>query len=426
MKHINIGILGLGTVASGLVKTLQNYKSDSEHIFSTCQISKVAVRNLNRERDCEISNDLLTLDPFEVINNTDTHIIVELIGGTTLAKDLVLTALKNGKSVVTANKALIAEHGPELFDAASSNSCSLYFEAAVAGAIPVIKTLRESLAANKVAQINGILNGTCNYILWRMESAQLDFADALQEAQELGYAEADPTLDIEGIDAAHKIAILASLSLKKWYGSNTVSIQGISSISYDDIRYAEEQGYKIRLIANFTRKEGDKALISVQPTLVPVEKILSQVNDSFNAVQFKTDLADEKLLYGRGAGQLPTASAVAADLIEACQQLENPAQVVSFQSTDASDLADASETENSYYVRFYLSDKAKSFATIASILGDNQISMKHVSQEDANESGFSLVNIKTHECQAQQIENAIAQITATDLLDGSALVLPVA
>lgn len=426
MKNINIGILGLGTVASGLVKTLQNYKSDAEHTFSNCTISKIAVRDLNRERDCDIASELLTLDPFEVVNNPDTHIVVELIGGTTLAKDLVLTALNNGKSVVTANKALIAEHGPELFNAAATNSCSLYFEAAVAGAIPVIKTLRESLAANKIAQINGILNGTCNYILWRMESAQLDFSDALQEAQDLGYAEADPTLDIEGIDAAHKIAILASLSLKKWYGSNTVNIQGISSISYDDIRYAEEQGYKIRLIANFTRKEGDKALISVQPTLVPVDKILSQVNDSFNAVQFKTDLADEKLLYGRGAGQLPTASAVAADLIEACQQIDNPAPIVSFQDTTEADLADASATENSFYIRFYLSDKAKSFATIASILGDNQISMKHVTQEDANETGYSLVHIKTHECQNQQIKEAIAKITATDLIDGKALVLPVA
>ncbi|HOS97876.1 MAG TPA: homoserine dehydrogenase, partial [Deltaproteobacteria bacterium] len=316
MDKIQIGLIGLGTIGTGVAKTLlENGALLEDRLGFSLSLKGIADVDITRDRGIAIPEGMLTTDANMLINDPEINIIIELIGGTDPAKTFILNALKKGKHVVTANKALLASHGKQLFDAAQTYGRDLYYEAAVGGGIPIIKTLREALVANNYTFIYGILNGTCNYILTEMGEKGSSFAEALGQAKELGYAEADPTLDIEGIDAAHKLALVTSLAYGVPPDMKGVYVEGITNLDKLDVTFARELGYKVKLLA-LTIDRGSKVEARVHPTLVPFNYLLSKVDGVFNAFYVRGDIVDSTLFYGRGAGMMPTASAVVSDLAD--------------------------------------------------------------------------------------------------------------
>ena len=418
MNTINIGIIGLGTVASGLVEgIIKNSELIKSRFGLQFNVRGIAVRDLGASRQVEVDESLLTDDASKVISDEETQVILELMGGTTKARELVIEALKNGKAVVTANKALIAEHGPELFALAEENKTSIYFEASVAGGIPIIKALREGLSGNDIQSIQGILNGTCNFILSEMELKGAAFDDTVKLAQDMGYAEADPTLDVGGFDAGHKTAILASLVFGKWFDSDAVAVTGIDNISLKDMAYAKELGYRIKLIGHIDKNADGKVYLAVKPTLVPLSSTMANVNDVFNGVRVKGDIVGETMFYGQGAGKDATASAVYADLIDASKAIvsgtldQHPGFIAYEGCTGLMDQADHKER---YYLRFKISDKPMTLSTVTRILGENQISISSVHSKDIqNKDGLCHVIILTHEASLTQIDKAISELTST-------------
>jgi len=316
MKTIKVGILGLGTVGGGTVNVLQRNAAEiTRRAGCDIEVSMASVRSLQRERICDCSRFTLTEDPFEVVNHPDVDIVVELIGGETVAKELVLLAIQNGKHVVTANKALIALHGNEIFAAAQSKQVAVLFESAVAGGISIIKSIREGLAGNRIELVAGIINGTGNFILTEMRDKGRPFDDVLSEAQKLGYAEADPTFDVEGVDAAHKLTILASIAFGIPLQFERVYTEGISTLSLTDVAYAQELGYRIKHLGIARVNDGGIEL-RVHPTLIPEKRLIANVDGVMNAVLVKGDAVGDTLHYGAGAGAEPTASAVVADIVD--------------------------------------------------------------------------------------------------------------
>lgn len=412
MKTYNLGIIGLGTVASGVIESLEKngdlFKSRYGVEFN---ITKIAVRNLNSERLVKVDPSLLTVNPEEVVNHPAVDLVLELMGGEEPARTYVLAALNNGKPVVTANKALIAEFGPELFAVAAENSTRIFFEASVAGGIPVIKALNEGLSANSIDAIHGILNGTCNYILSRME-AGVPFEKALQEAQDLGYAEADPTLDVDGFDAGHKAAILASLAYGQWFTKDNVSVKGIRNLDLTDMAFAKENGYKIKLLANIKKTADDSVSIDVQPTLVPQRSMIGAVSDVYNGIKIKGNVAGETFFYGQGAGKDATSSAVVADIIDAslCMTLGTLKSFCGFTPfSGAVGPADLSEVDCRFYFRVVVDDCPKVLAQITGILGDKGISIASITQKEQDEKSVPVV-ILTHEVKTSQMDEALEEI----------------
>ena len=337
METVKVGLLGLGTVGGGTVDILTNTMPEIERrLGQKIEVTMIAVRDLTRPRAVDTTGITLTDNPEDVVKHPDVDIVVELMGGTTLAKTLLETAIKNKKHIVTANKALIAEHGNGLFELAKNNGVLINYEAAVAGGIPVIKAVREGLAANKIEWVAGIINGTGNYILTEMKKPGADFAQVLKVAQDLGYAEADPTFDVEGIDAAHKLTILASIAFGIELQFNKVYTEGISKISADDIRFAQQLGYEIKHLGVASRAENGFSL-RVHPTMVPSDVLIANVNGVMNAVMAKGNHVGPTMYYGPGAGAGPTASAVVADIIDTIRWQNQPQadQVpgLAFQST---------------------------------------------------------------------------------------------
>ena len=417
MKPINAGLLGIGTVGSGTWDVLQRNADEIERRAGRgIRISMVADKDLARARKIVGKKARITADAYEVVRARDIDIVIELIGGTGIAKDLVLEAIRHGKQVVTANKALLATHGNEIFAAAQKKGVMVAFEASVAGGIPIIKALREGLAANRIEWIAGIINGTSNFILTEMRDKGLPFATVLKEAQKKGYAESDPTFDIEGIDAAHKLTILSALAFGIPMQFAKAYTEGISKLTQEDIRYAEELGYRIKLLG-ITKRVNKGIELRVHPTLIPTRRLIANVEGVMNAVLVKGDAVGPTLYYGAGAGAMPTASAVVADLVDVTRLITaDPEQRVPHLAFQPDRLAKdpilpIGEVETSYYLRMRVHDRPGVLADITRILGDLKISIDAMVQKEPGE-GQSRVDIVmlTHRAIEKNVNAAMAKV----------------
>jgi homoserine dehydrogenase len=418
-RTVSVGICGLGTVASGTVNILTRNKSLID-ARSGCNVSivQIGARRDNPKVDTSAYN--VTRDIFEVVNNPAVDIVVELIGGTTIAKDLVMTAIANGKHIVTANKALIAHHGDEIFAAAKAKGVTVAFEAAVAGGIPIIKSIREGLAANKIEWLAGIINGTTNFILTEMRDKGRTFEDVLKEAQELGYAEADPTFDVEGIDAAHKLVILASLAFGIPLDVKKVFTEGITKISTEDVNYAEELGYRIKHLGIARRSAGGIEL-HVNPTLIPEKRLIANVDGVMNAVLVKGDAVGPTLYYGAGAGAEPTGSSVVSDIVDVARTLlADPAHRVPYLGFQDEFVTEQKhlpieEIETAYYLRMQALDKPGVLSKVATILSDSGISIEALIQKEAKEGESTVpLILLTNRVQEKKMTAAIVKIESLD------------
>ncbi|MBK6639169.1 MAG: homoserine dehydrogenase [Rhodocyclaceae bacterium] len=417
MKAINVGLLGIGTVGGGTFAVLSRNEAEiTRRAGRPIRISKVADKNLELAKKITGGTVALTDDAFSVVSDPEIDIVVELIGGYGVAKELVLKAIANGKHVVTANKALLAVHGNEIFAAARAKGVIVAFEAAVAGGIPIIKAVREGLTANRIQSIAGIINGTTNFILSEMRDKGLPFADVLKEAQRLGYAEADPTFDIEGIDAGHKITILSALAFGTPVQFDKAHIEGISKLEADDIKYAEQLGYRIKLLG-ITKCTSKGVELRVHPTLIPAKRLIANVEGAMNAVQIQADALGTTLYYGKGAGAEPTASAVIADLVDVSRVLTaDPANRVPSLAFQPDALRDTpvlpiGEVESAYYLRLRVDDKSGVLADITRILADQQISIDAMIQREPAEGELQTdIIMLTHLTREKNVDAAIAKI----------------
>jgi homoserine dehydrogenase len=416
---MNVGLLGIGTVGGGTFSVLsRNEEEITRRAGRPIRITKVADKDLELARQVTAGRAQVTDDAFSVVSDPDIDIVVELIGGFGIAKELVLKAIANGKHVVTANKALLAVHGNEIFAAAHEKGVMVGFEAAVAGGIPIIKAVREGLTANRIQWIAGIINGTTNFILSEMRDKGLPFDVVLKEAQRLGYAEADPTFDIEGIDAGHKITILSALAFGIPMQFDKAHIEGISKLDADDIKYAEQLGYRIKLLG-ITRRRPEGVELRVHPTLIPTKRLIANVEGAMNAVLVQGDAVGATLYYGKGAGAEPTASAVIADLVDVTRMHtadpEHRVPHLAFQpgAVEATPILPLSEVETSYYLRLRVEDKPGVLADITRILADQQISIDAMIQREPGE-GESQTDIimLTHITRERNVDAAIAKIEA--------------
>ena len=425
MKPINVGLLGIGTVGGGTFTVLKrNEEEITRRAGRPIRISVVADKNLELAGKITGGACKLTDDAFAVVNDPEVDVVVELIGGYGVAKELVMQAIANGKHVVTANKALLATHGNEIFAAAQKKGVMVAFEAAVAGGIPIIKALREGLSANRIQWIAGIINGTTNFILSEMRDKGLPFAEVLKEAQALGYAEADPTFDIEGIDAAHKLTIMASIAFGIPVQFDKASVEGITKLDSKDIKYAEQLGYRIKLLG-ITRRTDDGVELRVHPTLIPEKRLIANVEGAMNAVLVQGDAVGSTLYYGKGAGAEPTASAVIADLVDVTRTMTaDPANRVphlAFQPDQITDLPilPMAEVQTSYYLRLRVQDKPGVLADITRILADQAISIDAMLQKEPAEGESQTdIIILTHVCKEKSADAAIASIEALETVEG--------
>ncbi len=421
---IRVGLLGIGTVGSGVFTVLaRNQAEIMRRAGRGIAITHVADLNVERARDIAGPDAVVSADAFALVRNPDIDVVIELIGGYGVARELVLEAIAHGKHVVTANKALLATHGNEIFRAAASRGVMVAFEAAVAGGIPIIKALREGLTANRIEWIAGIINGTTNFILSEMREKGLPFAQVLAEAQRLGYAEADPTFDIEGVDAAHKATILAAIAFGIPVQFSRCHVEGITALQSEDIRYAEQLGYRIKLLGIARRRSlpegGDGLELRVHPTLIPTRRLIASVEGAMNAVWVKGDAVGHTMYYGKGAGSEPTASAVIADLVDVTRTFgADPGHRVpalAFQPESLSDIRilPMAEIESAYYLRMRVADEPGVLADVTRILADLRISIDAALQREAgegeNQTDFILL---THRATEGRVDEAIARIQA--------------
>lgn len=419
MKPIKVGICGLGTVGGGTFNVLKrNAEEISRRAGRQIEVVQVASRSFNP--DCDTSTTEVVDDVFTIVDNPEIEVVIELIGGETLAKEVVLRAIENGKHVVTANKALLAVHGNEIFARARERGVMVGFEAAVAGGIPVIKAIREGLAGNRINWLTGIINGTGNFILSEMREKGRTFEDVLQEAQALGYAEADPTFDVEGIDAAHKLTILASIAFGIPLQFEKAYTEGIAELTTADVNYAEALGYRIKHLG-MARRTDLGIELRVHPTLIPSDRLLANVNGVMNAVMVNGDAVGSTLYYGAGAGMEPTASAVIADIIDVARSMTSaPADQVpalGFQSDQLSDhpILPIDECESAYYLRIQAKDHPGVLAQVASIFSVRGINIESIMQKEAEELDGSIPMILlTHRVEEQRINDAIIALEALD------------
>ena len=424
MTNIKIGICGLGTVGSGVFNVMQRNLADiNARASNQLSISLVGCRRDNA--NCDLSSTSITRDIFDVAKSSDVDIVVELIGGTTVAYDLVMTAIEQGKHVVTANKALIAEHGMEIFARAEAQGVMVGYEASVAGGIPIIKALREGLSANRVNWLAGIINGTTNFILSEMDSKGRQFSDVLVEAQEKGYAEADPTFDVEGIDASHKLAILASIAFAMPVSTEGLYTDGITQLDPQDVAYARELGYAIKHLG-IARQITEGIELRVHPTLVPELSLIAGVNDVLNAVMVNADAVGTTLFYGPGAGAEPTASAVIADVVDIARSMGSlsetwvPALGRDLNSLESQNVLPIEEVETSFYMRFSALDEPGVLSNITKIMGDSGISVEAIIQRE-QPAGEDYVNviILTSVTKEKCLNEAVSHIEQLNTVRGS-------
>ena len=451
MRQVRLGIIGGGTVGGGVVQALQrNGALMSSRLGVELKLARVAVRNPAKARAVKIPKSLLTTDWASVVRDPNIDLVAELIGGTTTARAVVLAALQRGKPVVTANKALLSAHGEELFEAAQKSGANLYYEASVAGGIPIIKVVREALIGNRITRLYGIVNGTCNYILTRMKLEGADFADVLTDAQRLGYAETPPDLDVDGHDAAHKTGILASLAHGFWVNPKQIYTEGIRHVTKLDIAFAEKLGYTIKLLGvvktvpnaecrmpNAEKSRPEKFVIrhssfviqvSVYPTLVPNAHVLASVNHVFNAILVRGDVVGDTLYYGRGAGQDATASAVLSDLADAALDLKlgTKSRIPPFVPHEREGaVLPIDDVVSRYYVRLNVADKPGTMAKVATILGRAKIGISSVIQPEGHEGDVVPLILMIHDATNATMKKALAQIAKLPVVQGAPVMIRV-
>lgn len=404
---IGVGLLGLGTVGRGVFRILQGNGTGIEHkVGAPIEIKKILVRDVTKDRGLELPGVILTTDPAEVLKNPEIDIVVEVLGGIHPALEYSLQALEHGKSVVTANKDMVAQHGRELFEAAAASGRDILFEGSVAGGIPIIRPLKECLAANRISQVIGIINGTTNYMLTRMTREGINFNDVLREAQALGYAEADPSADVEGHDAARKLAILASIAFNTRVALEQVYVEGITRITAEDITYASELNYVVKLLG--IAKEGEAGVEArVHPALLPKSHPLAAVNDVYNAIFVTGDAVGDVMFFGRGAGELPTASAVTADVMNAARNLIRKVPgIISCTCFDEKKVKAMGETFTKYYIRLDVADRPGVLASIAFVLGNNDVSLASVIQKHTTGHSAEIVLV-THQVLEKNLQDAL-------------------
>ncbi|MFC1856709.1 homoserine dehydrogenase [Thermodesulfobacteriota bacterium] len=429
MKEIKVGLLGCGTVGTGVAKILiENRDLIRSRVGVELNLVRVADIDLERDRGIRFSDGVLTNDAQSVVDDPDIDIILEMIGGETIAKELILRAIKNGKNVVTANKALLAGQGNEIFKAAADSGVDLAFEASVGGCMPIIKSLRESLVANHIKSMSGILNGTCNFILSKITDDGSDFASALAEAQANGFAEADPTLDVEGMDTAHKLAILTSIAYGMEINLKDIYVEGIANITPMDIAFADQFGYRIKLLA-ISKYLENAVEARVHPTMIPFDNLLSNVNGTLNAITVSGDAVGDILLYGHGAGMMPTASAVVSDVVDIVRNLITGAgsrvPLLSYQTDKIRNIPVLSVDEifTHYYFRFSALDRPGVLSTVSGILGKYAISIKSVHQKGRKINGSVPIVMLTHLAKESDVKKALSEIVALDVVTATPVLI---
>jgi homoserine dehydrogenase len=422
MKDINIGLIGAGTVGGGVVKLLsQKSAYFRDNLGIPVRLARIVDKAANRFAELPVGNAVCTDNADDIINDPEIGIVIELVGGTTFAKELILASLSKGKHVVTANKALIAEHGPELFQVAEKNRASINFEASVGGGMPVIKTIREALVGNEITSVKTIINGTCNYILTQMSEKGLLFDTALKKAQKLGFAEADPTLDIGGGDSGHKVAIMASLIHGGYVPFSKIYIEGISNISKEDIEFARQLQCTVRLLGIIRKAAGEDCVdVRVHPVMLHKRHILASVRDVFNGVLLEGSAVGPTLLYGRGAGEMPTASSVVSDIIDIARNIVSGAirriQMNYYTLDNELKIKPITDIVSRYYLCFWVSDRPKVLATIATVLGNFSISISSVLQKESTEESCVPVIMLTHKAVEKNVRDALKEIETMEFI----------
>jgi homoserine dehydrogenase len=438
MQQVNLGMIGGGTVGSGVCHALKrNAGLIASRIGVRVNLRKVAVKAFDEPRPYAIARSLMTTDWRAVVNDPGVQIVAELVGGTTLARTMVLAALNLGKPVITANKALLSAHGEELFAAAQKHGTNLYYEASVCGGIPIIKALREGFVGNRITHLYGIVNGTCNYILTRMKLEGADFPDVLRDAQAQGYAEAEPSLDVDGWDAQHKIGILASLAHGFWVNPAHIYVEGIRAITREDMQFANQLGYTIKLLGIIkmvgrapkpARQNGSRIQVSVYPTLVPNRHVLASVNQVFNAVFVRGDIVGDTLFYGRGAGKDATASAVLSDLADAALDLKcgTKNRVPPFVPHERDGaVIPIDEVASKYFIRLQVVDVPGTLARITRILGDARIGISSVIQPEGHEGASVPLILMLHDAPGGSVTGALKKIGALPIVKGKPMMIRV-
>ena len=422
MKNINIGLIGFGNIGTGVIKLLQqNEELITRKLGTKIVLKKIADIDIKTPRGVNVNQNILTTNAKDILNDDDISIVVELMGGYEPARTFVLEAIKNGKHVVTANKALLATHGNEIFPAAEKHGVDIGFEASVGGTIPIIKTLKESLAANNITSMLGIINGTCNFILTKMTDEGKMFDVVLKEAQKLGFAEADPTFDIEGIDTSHKMAILLSLAYGKKVNLKDIYLEGITKISGEDIAFAKELGYRIKLLA-IAMLKGDAVEARIHPTMISSGHLLANVNQNYNAFHLVGDAAGPVFLFGQGAGMMPTASAVFSDIIDIARNILKgitgrvPLRSQSETQMQKINLIPMDDIETKYYFRFSALDRPGVLSKISGILGENDISIATVIQKAREEAGSVPIVMTTYKAREKNVRQALKKIDKLDMV----------
>ena len=431
MKEIQVGLIGWGTVGCGLAKVLQdNSEILKERLGVPLRLKRVVDIDLDSPRPVSLPREILSTQVEDILGDDEIQIVVELIGGMEPAKTFLLESMKRGKHVVTANKALLAVHGNELFATARERRVNIAFEGAVGGGIPLIRALREGLVANRIGHIYGILNGTANYILTRMAREGTTFAEALSEAQAQGIAEADPSLDVEGVDAAHKIAVLSSLAYCCELDFDQIHIEGISQIEPSDIQFAEDFGYQIKLLA-ISRNDGERIEVRVHPTMIPQEHMLAKVEGAYNAIHISGDAVGDVMLHGLGAGMMPTGSAVASDLVDLGRDLllgsgaRIPPLACEGEAVVQRQIKPMDELVINYYFRFSAVDQPGVLSKISGILGNHDISIASVIQKGRQVKGSVPVVMMTHEARERDVRLALAEINELQVVTAPTLVMRV-
>ncbi|MED1468913.1 homoserine dehydrogenase [Bacillus salipaludis] len=411
MKAISIGLLGLGTVGSGVVQIIKNHQDKLMHqVGCPVEIKKILVNDLHKTRSAEINTQVLTNNPDDILQDPEIDVVIEVMGGVEETKKYLQSALQSGKHVVTANKDLMALHGSELLKLASENGCDLFYEASVAGGIPILRGLVDGLASDRITQLMGIVNGTTNFILTKMSSEGLAYEDVLKEAQELGFAEADPTSDVEGLDAARKMTILATLGFSMHIDLENVKVSGITQITEEDLRYGKQMGYTMKLIGN-AHREGEKVEVSVQPTFLSNNHPLASVQNEYNAVYVYGEAVGETMFYGPGAGSLPTATAVVSDLVGVIKNLRlgvNGRSAVAPQYPKR--LKDDSEKYSKYFLRIHVQDEVGVFAEITSIFAKYGVSFEKILQMPVTKNETAEIVLVTHQASLTDIEDILVEL----------------
>jgi Homoserine dehydrogenase len=417
MKPVKVGLLGLGTVGTGVVRIVEGHQEDlKSQVGSSIVIEKILVQNKSKQRALHIDADKLTEDPWDIIRDPEIDVVVEVMGGIADTKQYILEALSRGKHVVTANKDLMALHGPEIIAAASANECDVLYEASVAGGIPIIRTLIEGFSSDRITKIMGIVNGTTNYILTKMSKEGASYDEVLKEAQQLGYAEADPTSDVEGLDAARKMTILSTLGFRANVALEDVSVKGISSVSQEDIAYAKRLGYELKLLG-IAERQDDYISVSVQPTMVKLSHPIASVNGVFNAVYVYGEAVGETMFYGAGAGELPTATSVVADLVAVVKNLKlgvNGKQGV--MAYKEKKLKTDEQISSKYFLLLHVDDRAGVLARITQVFAEHEVSLQSVLQQPNPHNPEAEIIVITHDANKAAMNQVLGAFQSLDVI----------